>query len=95
VAFRGVDLSVRDLLRYMVSESDGSACDVLLRTTGGPEEWISRDVDPIFKGQARYGLLPVDWAASSAIRLTVWSNFLYVGYDTPTGPIVERYPLLR
>jgi beta-lactamase class A len=33
----GVEMSVRDLLRYMVAESDGSACDVLLRTIGGPE----------------------------------------------------------
>lgn len=32
----GADISVRDLLRYMVSESDGSACDVLLRMVGGP-----------------------------------------------------------
>lgn len=34
---RGVDMSVRDLLRYMVSESDGTASDVLLRTAGGAE----------------------------------------------------------
>jgi beta-lactamase class A len=32
----GVELSVRELLRFMVSESDGSACDVLLRVVGGP-----------------------------------------------------------
>lgn len=35
---RGVELSVRELLRYMVSESDGTACDVLLREVGGAEE---------------------------------------------------------
>ncbi len=34
----GAELSVRELLRYMVSESDGTACDVLLRLTGGPEQ---------------------------------------------------------
>jgi beta-lactamase class A len=35
---RGGDLSVRELLRYMISESDGTACDVLLRLIGGPEK---------------------------------------------------------
>lgn len=32
---QGVDLSLRELLRYSVSESDGTACDVLLRVVGG------------------------------------------------------------
>ncbi|MBI5083590.1 MAG: serine hydrolase, partial [Acidobacteria bacterium] len=32
----GFDISVRELLRYAVSESDGSASDVLLRLLGGP-----------------------------------------------------------
>ncbi len=31
----GVDMSVRDLLRAMVSGSDGTACDVFLRLLGG------------------------------------------------------------
>lgn len=34
---QGVELSVAELLRYTVSESDGTACDVLLRLLGGPE----------------------------------------------------------
>ena len=34
---QGVELSVSDLLRFMVSESDGTACDVLLRLIGGPQ----------------------------------------------------------
>jgi beta-lactamase class A len=32
----GTDIALRELLRYNVSESDGSACDVLLRLIGGP-----------------------------------------------------------
>ncbi len=32
----GAAISIRDLLRLMVSDSDGSACDVLLRLAGGP-----------------------------------------------------------
>jgi beta-lactamase class A len=33
---RGVELSLEELLRFNVSESDGTACDVLLRVVGGP-----------------------------------------------------------
>ena len=32
----GIDISVGDLLRYAVSQSDGSASDVLMRLVGGP-----------------------------------------------------------
>jgi beta-lactamase class A len=32
----GAELSVSNLLRQMISESDGTACDVLLRVLGGP-----------------------------------------------------------
>jgi len=34
---QGVELSLAELLKYMVSESDGTACDVLLKLVGGPE----------------------------------------------------------
>ncbi|HEY9637678.1 MAG TPA: class A beta-lactamase, subclass A2 [Coleofasciculaceae cyanobacterium] len=34
---QGVELSLAKLLKYMVSESDGTACDVLLRLIGGPK----------------------------------------------------------
>lgn len=34
---QGVELGVGDLLQFMVSESDGTACDVLLGLIGGPE----------------------------------------------------------
>ncbi|MDQ3821469.1 MAG: class A beta-lactamase, subclass A2 [Acidobacteriota bacterium] len=33
----GVEFSLRELLRYMIVESDGTACDVLLRVLGGAE----------------------------------------------------------
>jgi beta-lactamase class A len=35
---QGAELSLREVLRYMISESDGTACDVLLRLIGGPEK---------------------------------------------------------
>lgn len=34
---QGVSMSLRELLRYSVSESDGTACDVLLRVVGGAD----------------------------------------------------------
>ncbi len=34
---KGAVLTVNELLRLMVSESDGTACDVLLKLIGGPE----------------------------------------------------------
>lgn len=35
---RGVELTLRELLRLMISESDGTASDVLLGIAGGPEK---------------------------------------------------------
>lgn len=40
---RGGEMSVRDLLRFMVSESDGTASDVLMRLAGGAE-FIMKDL---------------------------------------------------
>lgn len=34
----GGELSLKDLLQFAVSESDGSACDILLRVLGGPQQ---------------------------------------------------------
>jgi beta-lactamase class A len=34
---QGVEVSLAELLKYMVSESDGTACDMLLKLVGGPE----------------------------------------------------------
>jgi len=34
---QGVELSLAELLKYMVSESDGTACEVLLKLVGGSE----------------------------------------------------------
>ena len=47
----GADLPIRELLDYMISESDGTACDALMRMLGGPEavtkslrEWGVTDI---------------------------------------------------
>lgn len=48
---QGVELTVAELLKYMVSESDGTACDVLLQLMGGAKTVMGRlqdlDVDGI------------------------------------------------
>jgi len=33
-----IDVSIRDLLGYMVSQSDNNACDILLKKLGGPDQ---------------------------------------------------------
>jgi beta-lactamase class A len=40
---RGVEMSVRDLLRFAISESDGTASDVLMRLAGGAD-FITREL---------------------------------------------------
>jgi len=65
---------------YFYAEGEG-----IFLTTGGPEEWISRDIDPIFQGVTRYGYLPIDSAAPTAIRLTCWENQLVFLYQDTSG----------
>lgn len=65
---------------YFVVEQDG-----IFVTTGGPEEWISRDIDPIFQGKTVHGLAPIDWTAKQAIRLTPWENKIYFLYQDIDG----------
>lgn len=70
--------------------------DGIFRTAGGPEEWLSREIDPLFRGEARHGYLPIDKTAKTAIRLTVWENKLYVQYqDIGGGRQVLVYDLLQ
>lgn len=64
---------------YFVAE------DGVFHTTGGPEEWISREIQPLFDGVAKNGLQPIDKTVTSAIRLTFWENKVYFGYQDVTG----------
>jgi hypothetical protein len=76
---------------YFVVEGDGAFV-----TNGGEEDWISRDLDPLFQGQTKNGYLPIDWAAKTAIRLTAWENKLYFLYqDTGGSRHVAVYHLLQ
>jgi hypothetical protein len=75
---------------YFVAE------DGIFVTTGGPEEWISREIDPLFLGMTKHGLLPIDKSATTRLRLTVWENKLYFSYiDTALAPQVLVYSILN
>lgn len=67
---------------YFVAQNEG-----IFVTQGGPEEWISRDIDPIFQGGTtpRYGYLPIDWAVTDALRLTSIDNSIYFLYQDTAG----------
>jgi hypothetical protein len=64
---------------YFVAE------DGLFVTSGGPEEWISREIQPLFDGTAKNGLQPIDKTVTTALRLTVWENKLYFSYQDTLG----------
>ena len=59
--------------------------DGIFLTAGGPEEWISRDLDPLFRGETRHGYLPIDKSAKVALRMTVWENKLFFQYQDTNG----------
>lgn len=61
------------------------AQDGIFLSSGGPEEWISEDIDPLFKNKTVNGYAPVDLTAERAFRMTVWESKLYVGYQDING----------
>jgi hypothetical protein len=72
--------------------------DGIFATNGGPEDWISEAINPLFYGTAVNGYLPIDKspAASAALRLTVWENCLFFQYqDTGGQRQVLVYSLLQ
>ena len=64
---------------YFVAE------DGVFVTSGGPEDWISREIDPLFLGVATHGYQPIDKTATIALRLTIWENKLYFSYQDTLG----------
>lgn len=64
------------------------ADDGIFATDGGPEEWISREIDPLFKGKTKHGYLPIDKAATATKRcLTTWQSKLYFQYQDTSGAV--------
>lgn len=61
--------------------------DGIFLTSGGIEEWVSKEIDPLFHGQTRYGYAPIDFAAVQALRMTVWESKLYFSYQDTNGAL--------
>jgi len=75
---------------YFVAE------DGIFVTSGGTEEWISREIDPLFVGVPKHGYAPINKTAVTALRLTVWENKLYFSYqDTDGARQVLVYSILN
>jgi hypothetical protein len=63
------------------------ANDGLYRTVGGPEEWLSKDIDPLFNGKSKNGYYPIDFTDIGAIHLSIFENELYFTYKDTQGTI--------
>jgi len=70
--------------------------DGVFVTQGGPEDWISQDINPLFYGTTVNGYAPIDKTAVTALRLTCWENCLYFQYqDTGGARQVMVYSILQ
>ncbi|HKC63116.1 MAG TPA: class A beta-lactamase, subclass A2 [Pyrinomonadaceae bacterium] len=74
----GVELSVRELLRYMIVESDGTACDVLLRVVGGAER-----VNDYLKGLGVTGVV----VATTEKEMAQGGDVQYRNWATPDAAL--------
>lgn len=63
------------------------ANDGIYRTAGGPEEWISKKIDPLFNGKSVNGMEPIDLTSLEDIRLEIFENELYFTYQDHDGDI--------
>lgn len=64
---------------YFVAE------DGVFATSGGPEDWLSEPINPLFYGTAVNGYSPIDKTQTHMLRLTVWENALYFLYQDTAG----------
>lgn len=70
----GADLTIREILEYNVSQSDGTACDVLLRLLGGTEE---------VQAQVRaLGVRDIAIATTEMVQVT-YDTVQYQNWSTP------------
>ena len=74
----GVELSLRELLGSMVQESDGTACDVLLRLAGGGES-----VTRFLRGLGVTGMV----VATSEAEMAQGEDVQYRNWATPLAAI--------
>ena len=75
----GVDLPLSELIRYMVADSDGSACDYLFRLLGGPKQVDAfihqlgirdvaiRDTEERMQARGNWDVQYTDWTTQTAM----------------------------
>jgi beta-lactamase class A len=68
-----VELTLRELLHYNVSESDGTACDVLLRIVGGPKE-VSNYLHGIGIKEIAVANTEMEMSKSDAVQYRNWAT---------------------
>jgi beta-lactamase class A len=73
-----VELTLRELLHYNVSDSDGTACDVLLRIIGGPNE-----VSKYLRG---IGIKEIV-VANTEMEMSKSDTVQYRNWATPNGAV--------
>lgn len=74
-----VDLTLAELIRYMVAESDGSACDYLFRLVGGPKQVDSfihqlgikevaiRETEEVMQAKGNWDVQYSNWTTPSSM----------------------------
>lgn len=63
----------------------GVANDGIWRFNGGDTPLVSDKIRPLFQGQTVYGYLPIDFTVPEALRLAVYRDELYFGYQDTDG----------
>lgn len=61
------------------------ATDGIFATTGGTEQDVSQEIRPLFEGKTVNGYLPIDFTVPTAIRLQVYREELWFGYQDTGG----------
>lgn len=61
--------------------------DGVYRSGGGPAEWLSKKIDPIFRGMTVAGMAPIDFSYPQihAVKLEIHENELYFQYEDTQG----------
>ncbi|GAB3247293.1 class A beta-lactamase [Larkinella harenae] len=70
---QGVELTLAELLRFMASESDGTACDVLLNVLGGPAK-VTEYLRSLSINGIRVATTEKEMGTSETVQYRNWSS---------------------
>ncbi|PRY25610.1 beta-lactamase class A [Spirosoma oryzae] len=92
----GVDLPLSELIRYMVAESDGSACDYLFRLLGGPKQVDTfihglgirdvaiRETEAVMQARGNWDIQYANWTTPKAM-LSLLTRFYQRNVLSPSS----------